>query len=101
MDEKCNLKKDNSLNKIEDNIEYDIIKELESENNNYKLNKVFPSNKDLRSRSSLLKNKIDKILSLDTIVYDIFNPGENRNKNYDRVVSEIKEKNIFNKKKIK
>lgn len=90
MDEKCNLKKDNSLNKIEDNIEYDIIKELESENNNYKLNKVFPSNKDLRSRSSLLKNKIDKILSLDTIVYDIFNPGENRNKNYDRVVSEIK-----------
>ena len=35
-------------------------------------------------------NKLDKVITLDTLVYEILNPGESRNKNFDKISAEIK-----------
>lgn len=81
--------KEDSKYKAEDNIKNNNKDGSES-NNRAKRNvlyKMIHSSKNLRTFS---RKKLDNFISLDTLVYEILNPGENRNKNLDKIVSEIK-----------
>ena len=48
-----------------------------------------------RKKSS---TRIEKIITLDTLVYEILNPGESRNKNFDKISAEIKNVELMSKK---
>ena len=71
----------------ENNLEYNNNKEFETDNNLNEINQDFTLTYDIKSSP---KNKNDKMISLDTLVYEILNPGESRSKNYDKISLEIK-----------
>ena len=71
----------------ENNLEDNNNKEFETDNNLNEINQEFTLTYDIKSSP---KNKTDKMISLDTLVYEILNPGESRSKNYDKISFEIK-----------
>ena len=86
----CNLNKPNNKNTEELNKNNLNNKEIdyEEDNNPNEVSQLESSNHDSGTKN-ISKNKIEKIISLDTLVYEI-SPGENRNKNYEKISLEIK-----------
>ena len=83
----CNLNNINmkKVDEINDNLNN---KEIDSEDNELDpLTLRYKEDNDLKNIS---KNKLDKIISLDTLVYEILGPGEIRIKNFEKISSEIK-----------
>jgi len=100
------------INKIEDLINKDINKgtekemenEQDKETNSNKNEEQLSSSTIVRSMSKKKIEKLEKILTLDSVVYDIFDSGENKNKNYEKISNEIKRveyKNNIEKEKLK
>ena len=101
------------ISKIEELMNKDNIKgtekelenEMDKETNNNKKEEHLSSASIVRSSSKKRIEKIEKILTLDSVVYDIFeSAGENKNKNYEKVSNEIKRveyKNNIEKEKLK
>ena len=67
--------------------EKEIENEVDKETNNIEEQS---SKSIVRSISKKRIEKLEKILTLDSVVYDIFDSGENKNKNYEKISNEIK-----------
>ena len=103
-----NIIKENKIKKEELKMENEKTKneELKSENdNNIKvsefetdnnLSEVNKNNSSSRILGIPSRNKLEKNISLDTLVYDILGQGESR-KNYDKVFAEIKRVELLDK----
>ena len=86
MNEKRNLNKEEI--KSPEKLKNENDAELEINTNLNKINdEITSSSYDLNTISN---NKTEKIITLDTLVYEILNPGESRAKNYDKISAEIK-----------
>ena len=78
------------MEKIIENNNSKDNEELEKEKIDNDLNEIdeqFPFSYDMKNLS---KNKTDKIITLDTLVYEIIRSGESKYKNYDKISAEIK-----------
>ena len=100
------------INKIEEFInkdnnkgtEKEIENEQDKETNSNKNEEQLSSSTIVRSVSKKKIEKLEKILTLDSVVYDIFDSGDNKNKNYEKISNEIKRveyKNNIEKEKLK
>ena len=78
--------------------------EQEKETNSNKNEERLSSSTIIRSVSKKKIEKLEKMPTLDSVVYDIFESGENKNKNYEKISNEIKRveyKNNIEKEKLK
>ena len=100
------------INKIEELInkdnnkgtEKEVENEQDKETNSNKNEEQLSSSTIVRSASKKKIEKMEKFLTLDSVVYDIFDSGENKNKNYEKISNEIKRmefKNNIEKEKLK
>ena len=100
------------INKIEELInkdnnkgtEKEVENEQDKETNSNKNEEQLSSSTIVRSMSKKKIEKMEKFLTLDSVVYDIFDSGENKNKNYEKISNEIKRmefKNNIEKEKLK
>ena len=92
MEEKnSNLNMENNNNSEYINIEDNNLKdnEVEEEENDNYLNEINDKISFTYDMKNISKNKNDKIITLDTLVYEIIGP-ESKYKNYDKISAEIK-----------
>ena len=90
IEKNCNLNEEKprtseEINNLYNEYDYEIKKQ-ELEKNLKEINSDNRSSFD----SKVIPKKIEKVFTLDTLVYEILNPGESRSKNYDKISFEIK-----------
>ena len=103
--------KNNLNNKDDDNIELvdsisdKISVDYEINPDNYKINTLGENNnKSPNNSKNISKRKINQVITLDTVIYEMFGFKENKNRNYDKISIEIKkieQKNEIEKEKLK
>ena len=91
---KCNLNKENTqinehINNENDNKSIEKIQQKETEKEIIFSNEE-PQKSSISTPIDLSKNKLEKVITLDTVVYDLFGSNESKVRNYDKISSEIK-----------
>ena len=103
MEENKNILKNNKEGNINTKDSKSIDNEISEEN--FEINKKeLNYDKSSNNLKNVSKRKMNLVITLDTVIYEIFNLNENKNRNYDRVSLEIKrieQKNEIDKAKLR